>query len=109
MAKEYFDKLTALFNQINSKKITNFEIKHFFNGAAVYFKGRICITLSPVGLAIKLPELSRNKLMKEGGVKPLRYFSKGHIKNEYVVLPKKMVSNKRLLAQLIRKSFEYVA
>ena len=52
MSKEYFEKLTELFKDVNG----DFGIKHFFNGAAVYFKGNICITLSPTGFAIKLPE-----------------------------------------------------
>lgn len=108
MTKGYLEKLTDLFSQINSKKIndTNFEIKHFFSGAAIYVKGNICISLTPVGFAIKLPETSRNELMKKRGVKPLHYFSKGHIKKEYVVLPKRMLDDKKLLFNLIKKSFE---
>jgi len=111
MAKKYFDKLTALFKQINSKKIndTNFEIKHFFSGAAVYVKGSICISLTPVGFAIKLPKESVNELMKEKGVKSLRYFPNGNIKKGYVVLPKRMVDDKKLLLGLIKKSFKYVS
>ena len=33
--------------------------KHFFSGAAAYANGRIFMTLTPVGLALKLPEESR--------------------------------------------------
>ena len=110
MTKEYLEKLTELFKQINSKKIsdTNFEIKHFFSGAAIYVNCSICISLTPVGFAIKLPEESRNALMKQRGVKQLRYFPKGHIKKEYVVLPKRIIDDKKVFRQLIRKSFEYV-
>ena len=63
------------------------ECKHFFSGAAVYVDGKICISLTPVGFAVKLPEESRTFLMNEKGAKPLRYFPKGPIKKEYVVLP----------------------
>ena len=110
MVKEYLDNLNSLFNHINSKKIneSNFEIKHFFSGAAIYVNGTICISLTPAGFAIKLPEELRCELMKEKGTKQLRYFSKGHIKKEYVVLPKKIMDDKTLLVQLIEKSFEYV-
>jgi len=104
MTQKYLDKLTEMFNHINSKTIKNYQIRHFFNGAAVYVKGKICISLSPAGFAIKLPEEVRDKLKG----KPLRYFAKGHIKKEYMVLPKRILSDKRLLTQLIKKSFEYV-
>ena len=111
MAKKYLEKLTKLFEKINSKKIDNtkFEIKHFFNGAAVYVNKKICISLSQVGSAIKLPEKLRNELMKEKGTKPLCYFSKGHIKKEYVILPRRMINDKKLLRQLIKKRFEYIS
>ena len=62
------------------------EIKHFFSGAAAYAQGRICITLTPVGLAMKLPKNSQARLLKAGG-KVLRYFPKAPIKKDYVVLP----------------------
>jgi len=66
------------------------------------------MSLTPVGFAIKLPESLRTELMEEKGATPLRYFSKGHIKKDYVVLPGKIVDDKKLLRHLIRKSFEYV-
>ena len=110
MAKEYLEKLTKLFEQVDPEIIddSNYEIKHFFSGAAVYAEGKICISLSPVGFAIKLPEVLRIELLKENGAKPLRYFAKSPVKKEYVVLPKSMVDDKKLLSQLIKKSFEYV-
>ena len=62
------------------------EIKHFFSGAAAYANDRICITLTSVGLAMKLPEDARARLMEEGA-RPLRYFPKAPIKKQYVILP----------------------
>jgi len=110
MAKIYHEKLTALFQRLNSDSLndTNYEIKHFFSGAAVYAEGNICISLTPAGFAIKLPEDLRTELLKEKGAKPLRYFPKSPIKKEYVVLPQKIVDNKKLLTQMIKQSFEYV-
>ena len=110
MAKEYLEKLKSIIGQITTKKFNDIglEIKHFFSGAAVYANGNICISLTPIGFAIKLPEKLRNKLMKERGVKSLRYFSKGHVKKEYVVLSNRIVDDKKLLRKLIKKSFEYV-
>ena len=84
------------------------ECKHFFSGAAVYAQGRICMSLTPVGLAIKLPEESRNTLIKEQGAKPLRYFPKGPIKQDYVVLPKALLTDVRALRAWMKVSVEYV-
>lgn len=85
----------------------NLECKHFFSGAAVYADGRICISLTPVGFAIKLPEKSIDVLLKEKGTKNLRYFAKGPIKKDYVVLPKAMVNDMKILRSWVKLTIEY--
>lgn len=80
----------------------------FFGGAALYSKGRICMSLTTVGLAIKLPEESRNILIKQHGVKPLRYFPKGPVKKDYVVLPKAVLNDIKALRNWVKASIEYV-
>lgn len=85
------------------------EVKHFFSGAAVYANGKICITLTPAGFAMKLPEGDLGKLMRKKGVKGLRYFSKGTIKKAYAVLPKSMTDNLRTVRYWAKKSIAYVA
>ena len=55
-----------------------------------------------------LPEDLRTKLINESGAKALRYFPQGPIKKEYVILPKRMLVDKKFLLALIEKSFEYV-
>ena len=69
MAKEYLDQLSEIMKQATARRFkdVNLECKHFFSGAAVYADGRICISLTPVGFAIKLPETSRDVLLKEKG------------------------------------------
>lgn len=88
-------------------KDVNLEYKHFFSGAAVYANGRICISLTPAGFAIKLPEKSREVLLKEKGTKSLRYFPKGPIKKDYVVLSKAMVKDMKLLRSWVKVTIEY--
>ena len=108
MAEEYLEQLSALVDKAASGKIKdNLECKHFFSGAAVYAKGRICMSLTPVGFAIKLPEESRNILIKEQGAKPLRYFPKGPIKKSYVVLPKAVLNDIKALRNWVKVSVEY--
>ncbi|MEK6869460.1 MAG: TfoX/Sxy family protein [Nanoarchaeota archaeon] len=109
MTKEYLEKLSGLMRQAvpHGFKNIKIEIKHFFSGAAVYTNGKICITLTPVGFAVKLPEESRNVLIKQKGAKPLRYFPKGHIKKDYVVLPKTMLKNTKTLRFWVEASIDY--
>ncbi len=66
------------------------------------------MSLTPVGFAIKLPEESRNTLIKELGAKPLRYFPKGPIKKDYVVLPKAALNDIKALRNWVKISVEYV-
>ena len=110
MATEYLEQLIALIRQATSGRFKNvrLECKHFFSGAAVYANGRICISLTPVGCAIKLPEESRKTLMKQKGTKPLRYFSKGPIKKDYVVVPTTMLNDMKTLRRWVKVSIDYV-
>jgi len=59
MAKQYFEHLTKLIEAlgINAETSKVIEVKHFFSGAAPYANGTICASLSPIGLAYKLPEI----------------------------------------------------
>ncbi|MBE9524661.1 MAG: TfoX/Sxy family protein [Chloroflexi bacterium] len=110
MAKEYLDKLSDLVTEIVSDMSTtvDLEIKHFFSGAAAYADGRICISLTPAGFALKLPDALRNELMREKNAKHLRYFPKSPIKKDYVVLPDKILDDKNMLCYWVEKSIEYV-
>lgn len=110
MAKEYLEKLSSLMEQATARRFKDVDIecKHFFSGAAVYADGRICISLTPVGFAIKLPENSRDLLLKEKGTKSLCYFSKGPIKKDYVVLPKAMLNDIKVLRSWVKITVEYV-
>src|SRR5262249_24610508 len=79
VAQEYLDRLNALMEQLGSSIFNdvNLECGHFFSGAAVYARGRICMSWTPVGFAIKLPEASRSILLQQHHATPLRYFPKG--------------------------------
>ena len=111
MAKEYLDKLTALIDKATSGTFKNIslECKHFFSGAALYANGKICISLTPVGFAIKLPEESRNALLKQKGTKPLRYFPEGPIKKDYVILSKTILNDVKILRHWVKLCIEHVA
>ena len=110
MAKEHLDKLTVLIDKATSGAFKNIslECKHFFSGAALYANGKICISLTPVGFAIKLPEESRNALLKQKGTKPLRYFPEGPIKKNYVILSKTILNDVKIFQHWVKLSIEYV-
>ena len=57
---------------------------------------------------MKLPEESRNFLMKQKSAKPLRYFPKGPVKKEYVLLPQAMLKDKKALRYWVGKSIRYL-
>ena len=110
MAKQYLDKLSTLIAKTTSEtfEAVSLECKHFFGGAAVYANGKICISLTHVGFAIKLPEESRNGLLKQKGTKPLRYFPEGPIKKEYVILSKTILNDVKSLRYWVNCSIEHV-
>ncbi len=110
MVKEYLDQLSEIIKQATTRRFKgiNLECRHFFSGAAFYADGRICISLTPVGFAIKLPEKSRNVLLKEKGIKNLRYFPKGPIKKDYVLLPKTILNDDKALRSWVEVAIEYV-
>ncbi len=110
MAKLYLEKLSAMVDWATSGafKNVNIECKHFFSGAALYANNRICISLTPVGLALKLPEELKNSLLKNNEAKPLRYFPKGPIKKDYVVLSEALAAKDKVVNKRIRESIKYV-
>lgn len=81
------------------------ECRRFFSGAAAYVDGKIFMTLTPVGLALKLPEAARASVLAAGG-KPLRYFPNAPVKKEYVVLPE--APSEDALTNWISASIRYV-
>ncbi len=87
MAKEYVEKLRSLLEVTirNLPPGVGVEIKHFFSGAAAYANGRICISLTTVGLAMKLPDDGCARLI-EDGARPLRYFPNAPVKRKYVIV-----------------------
>jgi TfoX/Sxy family transcriptional regulator of competence genes len=110
MAEPYLEHLSQIIDQLGPISIENvtFETKHFFSGAALYANGKICASLSPAGFAVKLPEDSRQSLIREGKGKEFRFFNKGPIKREYVALSDSIIQDQVMLAKLIDTSAKYV-
>lgn len=109
MTKDHVSDLRSLVSRLSEQVggTDAVECKRFFGGAAAYVDGRIFMTLTSIGLAVKLPERDRIVLLTIGA-KPLRYFPKGPIKKEYVILPDRIVKDEGVMPSLVKKSVSFV-
>ena len=110
MAAQYLEKLEALVTRVlpHQNQGVATECKHFFSGAAAYAGGRIFMTWTPAGLALKLPDTRREEFLERGAT-PLRYFPNGPVKKQYIVVPDALHHDTACLAQLISESLAFVS
>jgi TfoX/Sxy family transcriptional regulator of competence genes len=103
MAEPYLTRLKSLADQWVSAdpRIGALECRHFFSGAAVYRNGVIVASLTPVGLAFKVPAEVHDELMSSGLASPLRYFPKAPVKRDYVLFPAGMDLDAHSAARLL--------
>ena len=90
----------------NTTNSSDVSCKHFFSGAAAYTGGQIFMSLSPVGLALKLPEADCAALFEQGAT-ALRYFPKAPVKKGYAVLPAEVVEDEAGLAGWVVRSLAF--
>ncbi len=109
MAEPHLSKLQSIIEQSSAQcnLMKAVSCKHFFGGAAAYIDDQIFMSLSPVGLALKLPEADCTKLFEKGGT-DLRYFPKSPVKKGYVVLPSCLIEDSNVLIDWILRSMKYV-
>lgn len=110
MAEPYLGQLSDLVEALGFGELLgiDLECRHFFGGAALYADGKICASLTPVGLAVKLPLAVREVMLADGRGRPLRYFDRGKVKKEYVLLPEGSAADPSALGELFLTSFRYV-
>ncbi len=84
MAQPYLEQLQQLADDIDLAS-PDIVCKHFFSGAAAYTNGHIFASLTPKGLALKLPEPRCKELLAGDFAEPLRYFDKSPVKRGYVL------------------------
>lgn len=82
--------------------------KAMFGGISGYADGRIFLSLSDVGLALKLGEADRAALLKVKGAKPLQYEPSMPPSKTYVVVPDTMLSDRKALNGWISRSCAFV-
>ena len=111
MVNKYVQKLAALIDRVDpatpgGKAI---DIKPFFGGAAGYLNGHIFISLTRVGLALKLTDDDRRRLFEAGDAKALRYFPKAPIKRQYALMSDEYLARPKRIRPWIEKSLSLVA
>ena len=108
MAEPYLKELRSIVQRVAAlqDEADGIACKHFFSGAAAYVDGHIFMSLTPVGLALKLTQEARDALLAKGA-KPLQYFPKAPVKKDYIVLPIQL-RNDKYLSDWILRGIEFV-
>ena len=111
MAEPYLERLSQMVERLELPRTpgVSLEPRHFFSGAALYANAKILASLSPRGLAVKLPADNREKLISEGKGSEFRFFASGPIKREYVVLSESIIQDDEALVEIFNASINYVA
>ena len=109
MAKEYLERLSAFIDRATSEGFgdAHLECRHFFSGAALYANGRICISSTPVGLALKLPEETKITVLENETAVPLRYFPNGPIKKDYALFTDGIENGGESLHEYVKESIKH--
>ena len=110
MENLYLEKITTLLKSTQPKLFTLYKIefKNVFGAVGGYVKGKIFISCGKFGIALKLPREVLDNIFKEKNIKHLKYFPKGHVKKDYVVLPNRILNNKKNFGKLLDQSIKFV-
>ena len=108
MAHPYLEQLRHLVHEVDLAS-SDVVCKHFFSGAAAYTHGHVFASLTPKGLAFKLPEPGCKELLSKDFAEPLRYFDKAPVKRGYVLFPQHGKLGKNELKQYFFESVSAAA
>ena len=110
MKTEYLNGLAALLLRARPRLGSTHDLRFrsCFGAVAGYVDGNIFISHGRFGTALKLPSRTINRLLEERGVRHLKYFPNGHVKKEYVVLPKRILDDHDRLKKLVDQSIRFV-
>jgi TfoX N-terminal domain len=86
----------------------NLEFKNCFGAVAGYVRTKIFISCGEFGIALKLPRETIERIVREDGGRHLKYFTNGHVKRDYVVLPKSVIEDNARFKTLLDASIQFV-
>jgi len=82
--------------------------KPVFGAVAAYADGEIFMTCGKFGLGLKLDDRTCERLLQSAEGEPLKYFEKGHVKRNYIVLAEGVLDDAGHLNALVQKSLDFV-
>lgn len=106
MAQPYLENLQGLVRLLDNTTV-ELVCKHFFSGAALYLDGSICASLSPKGLAFKLPQSRCDGLIAGRTASPLQYFDSAPIKKGYVLFADYEALDEGSIAAYLRECLDH--
>lgn len=111
MKNTYSDEVKRLLEQTRPRLATThrLDFKNCFGAVAGYVNGCIFISYGKFGVALRLPQEILGELLKENGVRALKYFPRGHVKKSYAILPRRIVKDSSRFRALLDKSVEYAS
>lgn len=108
MANQYPEQLRTYLSQVDLADDYDIQVKPFFGGAAAWANGKICLSLTKVGFAVKLPAADRRELLQLDGAQELQYFPNAPVKKAYAVLPHDIVNDPDRLRHWVIKAIAFV-
>ena len=75
----------------------DWRFRPMFGGIGVYANDKMCVSLSDIGLAVKLAGDEYTALLKLKGAKPLQYEPGAPVSKTYVVVPPAMLTDPKAL------------
>ncbi len=87
----------------------DWRFKPMFGGIGVYADDRMCVSLSDIGLAVKLAGDDHAALLKHKGAKPLQYEPGAPVSKTYVVVPDAMLSDRKTLGHWLAAAAQQAA
>jgi TfoX/Sxy family transcriptional regulator of competence genes len=95
MAHKPADLKKAMEAAMSSNVVWRF--RPMFGGIGVYANDRMCVSLSDIGLAVKLTGGAHAALLALKGAKPLQYEPGAPFSKTYVVVPDAMLGDRKAL------------
>jgi TfoX/Sxy family transcriptional regulator of competence genes len=82
--------------------------RSMFGGIGAYVRGRYFVSISAIGLALKLPaDLQDQLLDEEPEAKRLQYSPEAPVSKQYILVPPHFLNNHSLLEPWVKKSIDY--
>jgi TfoX/Sxy family transcriptional regulator of competence genes len=87
----------------------DWRFRSMFGGIGVYANDRMCVSLSDIGLALKLAPADQEMLLKRKGAKRLQYEPSMPPSKSYIVVPDTILADRKELGHWLGLSAAHVA